>query len=77
MTNRSILSVLIYGLTASIAVVAFVYPFLLPVVQSTGTPWSRAGDTPFFLTLLVSVCFIALLFEVQSQVVGTKFVALL
>ena len=77
MTQR-ILSFLIYGVTNSIGVIAFLYPFwrtALPVAALQDR--AHANDAALVLTVLVLLCFAVLLLEVQSQVVNTKTVALL
>ena len=75
--KRKILSGAIYGLSASIGVIAFLYPFLVPAIRSTAAGQAHATDAPLVLTVLVSVCFAVLLFEVQGQAVNAKLVALL
>jgi len=75
--KHKILSGVIYGLSASIGVIAFVYPFLIPVIQSRAAGQAHATDAPLVLTVLVSVCFVVLLFEVQGQAINAKLVALL
>lgn len=76
--HRRILSTLIYVLSSAIGVVAFLYPFWLPAVQKTAVMgMAHANDAPLMLTVLVGLCFVALLVEVQGEAVGAKFVALL
>ncbi len=76
--HRRILSTLIYVLSSTIGVVAFLYPFWLPAVQKTAVMgMAHANDAPLMLTVLVGLCFVALLIEVQGEAVGAKFVALL
>ncbi len=72
------LSIIIYGLCTGIGLVAFLYPFWLPTVQSSAMMGqAHAEDAPLMLTLLVGLCFVVLLLEVQSQTVGAKLIALL
>ncbi|GAB4538466.1 MAG: ECF transporter S component [Anaerolineae bacterium] len=72
------LSLTIYVLSTLLGVLAFVYPFFLPVVQKEATMGqAHAQDAPLLLTLLVGVCFAALLLEVQAESGGAKLVALL
>lgn len=76
--KERLLSLLIYGLTTAIGVTAFLYPFWLPAVnQSPLMGQAHAADAPLMLTLLVGLCFVVLLLEVQGQSVNAKFVALL
>lgn len=78
MRSRQILSLLIYGLSTGLGIAAFLYPFWLPTLSQTGMMGrSHADDAPLMLTLLVGVCFVALLLEVQGQAVNAKFMALL
>jgi len=74
--RRRVLSFAIYGLTAIIGVIAFVYPFLIPSAQSAVMGQTHA-TTPLMLTVLVGLCFVALLLETQGEAVNAKFVALL
>ncbi len=58
---------------------AFVYPFWLPVLaqHNTAMGMAHAADAPLLLTLLVGICFVALLLEVQGPGISARFVALL
>jgi energy-coupling factor transport system substrate-specific component len=67
-----LLSLLIYALTTLIGVVAFLYPFWQPTL---GQP--HAADAPLMLSLLVGICFVVLLLEVQGQGMSAKIIALL
>jgi energy-coupling factor transport system substrate-specific component len=67
----------LYGLSMAIGIVAFTYPFLAPITQSPVTGQAHARDAPLLLTVLVGLCFMVLLLEVQGQAVNAKFVALL
>jgi energy-coupling factor transport system substrate-specific component len=67
----------IYALSAGIGAVAFAYPFLEPVLAARSTADDPLSGGPLLLTVLVSLCFVALLFEVQHDAAGAKFVALL
>jgi len=78
---RAILPLLLkgalYGLSMAIGIVAFTYPFLAPITQSSVTGQAHARDAPLLLTVLVGLCFMVLLLEVQGQAMNAKFVALL
>lgn len=68
----------IYGLSVAIGVLAFLYPFFLPPAQAgISRPAGHVNDAPLLLTTLITICFVALLVEVQGQSVSAKFVALL
>jgi energy-coupling factor transport system substrate-specific component len=72
------LSTGIFVMTTLIGLVAFLYPFWLPMVrQSSITGQAHAQDSPLMLTLLVGVCFVVLLLEVQGQATSAKLIALL
>ncbi len=77
--KERLLTVGIYTLTTAVGVVAFLYPFWLPLAQQTAGAGQQAhaGDAPLVLTLLVGLAFVVLLLEVQSQAVSAKTVALL
>ena len=73
-----LLSLAIYGLTTTIGIVAFFYPFWLPAIQQSALlGQAHAADAPLMLTLLVGLCFGVLLLEVQGQAISAKLVALL
>jgi energy-coupling factor transport system substrate-specific component len=75
--RERILSVAIYGLASGIGLVAFVYPFLIPLARDAMLGQAHVDDAPLLLTALVGLCFVVLLLEVQGQAVNAKFVALL
>jgi len=68
-----LLTLLIYTLSILTGIVAFLYPFWQPSLNQMGEP--HAADAPLMLTLLVSICFVILLLEVQDMTV--KWIALL
>jgi len=69
------LSFAIYGLSTAIGLIAFLYPFIFPVMTAGGN--AHTADAPFVLALLVALCFVVLLLEVQGQAISAKLVALL
>jgi energy-coupling factor transport system substrate-specific component len=75
--KHRVLSIAIYGLSTSIGVIAFTYPFLVPSIRSAAGGEVHLSDAPLLLTALVGLCFIVLLLEVQGQAVNAKFLALL
>ena len=78
MNRQHGLSILTYTLTTLIGAGAFLYPFWLPAVaQSADQQLAHAGDSALMLTLLVGICLLVLLLEVQSEGVSAKTVALL
>lgn len=78
MTKGQLLSVVIYVLTTVIGAVAFLYPFWQPTLPQANTMGqAHANDAALILTLLVGICFVVLLLEVQGQSISTKLIALL
>ena len=77
MTNR-LLSFSIYLTATGLGIVTFLYPFFLPVLKEQGSlNTARSGEGPLIYTLLLGLCVLVLLFEVQSQAVDAKLIALL
>lgn len=73
-----ILSILIYGLSTALGIVALAYPFFFPaVVEATPMGLARMGEMPLMLTLLLGLCLVVLLYEAQGQAINTKLIALL
>ncbi len=78
MNGQKLLSIITYGLTTGVGLVAFLYPFWLPALtQSSYQQQAHAGDSALMLTVLIGICLAVLLLEVQSQGISTKTVALL
>ncbi len=77
-TLRSTLRVVIYGLSALLGLLAFLYPFLIPVIGQH-VPTEQAGVlSPLLLSLFGGLAFLALLLEIQGEAaMNAKFVALL
>lgn len=75
-TARHGLSVLVYGLSTAIGVIALLYPFLATAVSST-TGQPSAPNGPGLMMVLLLFCFAGLLLEVQGQAVSSKLIALL
>lgn len=76
--KQQLLSGAIFGAGTLMGVVAFLYPFWLPVVQPAAMMGqAHAADAPLMLTLLVGVCFVVMLLEVQGQATSAKLIALL
>lgn len=71
------LSGLVYLLSGLIGVVAFVYPFLLPRLPLMEADAPYLAEAPLLTTVLIALCLIALLIEIQGQVVSAKMVAAL
>ncbi len=65
------------ALTTLIGVVAFLYPFWLPALASSGMGMAHSNDAPLLLTALVGMSFLALLLEAQRAAEHALLVALL
>jgi energy-coupling factor transport system substrate-specific component len=74
---QRLLRAAIYLLTTLLGAGAFLYPFWFPAVPLGNQEMAHAADAPLLLALLVGVCFLVLLLEVQSQLMSAKLVALL
>jgi energy-coupling factor transport system substrate-specific component len=74
--SARLLSGAIYGLTAGIGLLALLHPFIRAAIQPEQGA-ATAVNTPLMMTVLVALCFLALLFEVQGQTVSAKTIALL
>lgn len=77
---KRLLTIVIYGLSAVIGVVAFAYPFLTPGLrQAAGQADANAHvlDAPLLAMVLLVLCLVVLLVEVQGQAVSAKIVAAL
>jgi energy-coupling factor transport system substrate-specific component len=75
---RRATTLLSYGLTSLVGLIAFLYPFWLPqFAQDASGDIAHAGDSALMVTVLVGICFVVLLLEVQREAVGAKSIALL
>jgi energy-coupling factor transport system substrate-specific component len=74
---RRALSGAIYFLSATIGVLAFVYPFLLEPQVRGSVGIAHGHDAPLVTTALVGLSLVALLVELQGQAMSAKTVALL
>lgn len=76
--STRLLSLATYGISTALGVFSLIYPFVLPsVIRSTPIGQARVGDLPLTLTLLLGLCLLVLLYEVQGQDTNTKLIALL
>jgi len=74
---RRIISTAIYALSATIGVLAFIYPFFLDTHASGAIGISHSQDAALATTALVTLSLVALLVELQGQAISAKTVALL
>lgn len=78
MSRMRIWSGVVYLTSAAIGLTAFFYPFFLPALpKDAAMGASHAADAPLLLTVLVGICFGALLVEAQAQAGSAKMIALL
>jgi energy-coupling factor transport system substrate-specific component len=72
------LRLVIYGLSSLIGLLAFLYPFLRPLIGSEGLNGQAGRLSPVLLSLFGGLAFLALLLEIQGEAaMDAKFVALL
>ena len=74
---RRLVSGLVYALSGAIGVLAFLYPFFLPVTDAAGRGMARSPDAMLWTAALVGLSVIALTVEVQGQIIHAKMVAML
>ena len=74
---RRTLSGLIYLLGAIIGLAAFVYPFLLPRLTAGEGDTAYLAEAPLLTTILLALCLLALLVEMQGEAVSAKVIAAL
>ncbi|PDV98348.1 ECF transporter S component [Candidatus Chloroploca asiatica] len=72
-----LMSGMIIGFTTVIGIIAFLYPFWLPTMATSGGGVAHAGTAPVILTTLVGLSFLALLLEAQRAAEHALLVALL
>lgn len=72
-----LLSAVTFALTNLIGLVAYLYPFWLPVRLAGGETGGHAGDALLVFGLLVSLCLLVLLAEMTGGAVNTKVIAVL
>lgn len=76
--RNNLIRILIYSLTTLIGLLAFTYPLIFPAFnQPDKNPIPRLAEMPLMMTLLLGICLIVLLYEVQGQSVDAKMIALL
>ena len=72
------LKISIYTMTTVLGVLSLLYPFIIPTVtKSISAGNARAPETPLLMTLLIGLCLLVLIYEVQGQSMNTKMIALL
>ncbi len=77
MILRRIATGAIYGLSAAIGILAFIYPFFVPVASAAAGPYAHSQQAPLVTAALVGLSVVALLVELQGQAINAKTVAML
>lgn len=73
-----LLSFAIYFSSSMVGALAFLYPFFLPeMVGETPLGAARTTEMPLLLTVLMGLSLLVLFYEMQTEAVDTKLVALL
>lgn len=73
---RLALSVIIMAFTTLLGVWAFLYPFFVPPAPSTEVG-SHAADAPLIFLLVIGLCLIAIITDLETRAIDSKTVALL
>jgi energy-coupling factor transport system substrate-specific component len=76
-TTSELLSVTTYAVMSMVGIVAFLYPFWLPSVQTNAQSLGHTDDAPFMTALLICLCLAALFLDAQANGLNTKTIALL
>ncbi len=74
---RRILTAGIYGLSGLIGLLALAYPFVGRLAQVSAEPNLQRADAPWLTLILVCLCLLALLIELQTQLISAKVAAIL
>ncbi len=77
MTLERLLGGAIYFLTGAIGILAFIYPFFLPVAADGAGLYARSQQAPLLTAVLVGLSVLALTVELQGQAINAKTVAML
>jgi energy-coupling factor transport system substrate-specific component len=77
MTVRRLIGGAIYVLSAAIGILAFIYPFFVPVASEAAGAYAHSRDAPLLTAALVGLSVVALLVELQGQAISAKTVAML
>jgi energy-coupling factor transport system substrate-specific component len=77
MTVRRLIGGAIYGLSAAIGILAFIYPFFAPATSQSAGVYAHSQDAPLLTAALVALSVVALLVELQGRAISAKTVAML
>jgi len=77
MTVRRLIGGAIYGLSAAIGILAFIYPFFAPATPQGAGVYAHSQDAPLLTAALVALSVVALLVELQGRAISAKTVAML
>lgn len=68
----------LYILCTGLGIFAFLQPFFLPdIKQSYAYTQIRSNDAPWMVTLALSLCVFIIFYEIQTQAVNTRIIALM
>ena len=68
---------MVVAASAALGIVVLFYPFLASAMRATSPTDAWTSETPFLLVILVTLCLVAVLVEMQGQAVSSKLIALL
>lgn len=74
--KEKILAGVIYLLTTSLGVFAYIYPLLESSSQSLNSS-NRQNELPLMMAMILALCTVVLIFEIQQYRLNTKLIALL
>ena len=75
--KRRLFSGLVYLAASLLGALTFLYPFFMPWLVEQGAGDQAGRGTPLSLALLLGLCVLVLLYEVQRQALNMRLVALL
>jgi energy-coupling factor transport system substrate-specific component len=70
--KASVLSIAIYLATLGSGLMALLYPFFLPGLSQNGAGGMGSREMPLLMTVLLALCLLVLLYEVQGQALNTS-----
>jgi energy-coupling factor transport system substrate-specific component len=74
--REKVLNALIYVLTTGLGIFAYLYP-LMELSSKKLAAETRSSDLPFMMAVLLALCILVLIFEIQEMRLSTKLIALL
>lgn len=71
------ITVAVYMMTALIGILAFLYPFFQPLLLSAEAATASRSETGLLTALLLLLCLLVLMLELQGRTLGVKTIATL